>query len=76
MEKDHCIRIFERHNDTVRNVVPKNRLLEYDVRQGWEPLCKFLGVPIPEQPFPHLNVGKQSLYKIFGKIVFYDFKGR
>ena len=33
--------LFERHNETVRNVVPKDQLLGYDIRQGQEPLCKF-----------------------------------
>ena len=28
----------------------------YDVKQGWGPLCKFLGVPVPQTPFPHKNV--------------------
>ena len=74
LEKEHCIRIFERHNETVRKVVPKDRLLEYDVRQGWEPLCKLLEAPIPKQPFPHLNVGKRSLYKLFGQTVIHGFK--
>ena len=27
----------------------------FDVKQGWEPLCKFLNVPIPDEPFPHEN---------------------
>jgi hypothetical protein len=40
----------------MRRDVPADRLLVYEVREGWEPLCAFLGVPIPEgQPFPHLN---------------------
>jgi len=76
MEKEHCIRIFEKHNDRVREVVPKGRLLEYDVRQGWEPLCEFLKVPVPGKPFPHLNAGKRSLYKLFGKTVFNDLMHR
>ena len=74
VEKEHCIRIFERHNETVRQVVPKHRLLEYDVRQGWEPLCEFLEVPIPKKTFPHLNVGKRSLYKLLGQTVLNGFK--
>jgi hypothetical protein len=41
--------------DFVRKTVPKERLLEFDVRHGWEPLCEFLGEPVPSQPFPHIN---------------------
>lgn len=42
----------------VRNViatVPAERLLVFDVREGWAPLCGFLGVPVPDAPFPRAN---------------------
>lgn len=39
----------------VRGMVPKDRLLEWSVDDGWEPLCEFLGKPVPEEPFPHTN---------------------
>ena len=74
LEQEHCIGIFERHNEAVRARVPKDRLLEYDVKQGWEPLCGFLEAPIPDKPFPHLNVGKRSLYKLFGQTALTGFK--
>jgi hypothetical protein len=35
--------------------VPPEKLLVFEVRQGWGPLCEFLGKPVPEQPFPHVN---------------------
>ena len=41
--------------------VPAARLLVFDVKQGWKPLCAFLGVPVPSQPFPHLNESKGSM---------------
>ena len=41
--------------EEVKANVPADRLLVYDVREGWEPLCKFLGKPIPSEPVPHLN---------------------
>jgi hypothetical protein len=53
--RDHVIQAFERHNERVRQAVPRERLLEFQVEQGWEPLCDFLGVPTPQEPFPHLN---------------------
>jgi hypothetical protein len=74
MEKENCINIFERHNQEVREWVPKGRLLEYDVAHGWKPLCDFLGVAIPKKPFPHLNAGKRSLYKLFGQSALKGFK--
>ena len=35
--------------------MPNERLLEFDVRDGWEPLCDFLHKPIPKEPFPRTN---------------------
>lgn len=35
--------------------MPKDQLLEMDLSEGWEPLCKFLGVPVPDEPFPRAN---------------------
>ena len=54
-DRDFMTASFARHNDEVRRGVPKDRLLEFDVRQGWEPLCEFLGVPVPDTPFPRTN---------------------
>lgn len=39
----------------IRGLVPPDRLLEWDISDGWEPLCKFLGKPVPDVPFPHAN---------------------
>ncbi|RFU81558.1 nad dependent epimerase dehydratase [Trichoderma arundinaceum] len=46
---------IEQHNDYVRRLVPRDRLLEVELGSGWEPLCKFLGKPIPKEPFPRVN---------------------
>jgi hypothetical protein len=46
---------FERRNQTVIDALPPERLLVYSPRQGWEPLCSFLGVPVPKEPFPRIN---------------------
>jgi hypothetical protein len=54
-DRDYMIGWFERHNAEVKRTIPKERLLVYEVKQGWEPLCKFLGVPVPAAPFPRLN---------------------
>src|SRR5262249_44442009 len=51
-DRDSMIAAFKRHNAEVERTIPRERLLVYDVAQGWEPLCKFLGVPVPETPFP------------------------
>jgi hypothetical protein len=46
---------FERHNAEVRRRIPAERLLVFEAAQGWEPLCAFLGVPAPDEPFPRVN---------------------
>jgi hypothetical protein len=47
--------IFDEYTAKVRETVPPERLLVFDVREGWAPLCRFLGVPIPATPFPNVN---------------------
>ena len=54
-DKDFAIAVFNYHLEQVQQKVPAERLLIYQVKEGWEPLCRFLGQPIPDQPFPHLN---------------------
>jgi hypothetical protein len=54
-DRGFMIAAFQRHNDEVERVVPRDRLLVYEVTHGWPPLCKFLGVPIPNSPFPRVN---------------------
>ena len=46
---------FRRHNREVIEGIAADRLLVYEVAQGWEPLCEFLGLPIPDEPFPRVN---------------------
>lgn len=46
---------YRRHDEEVRATVPKERMLVYPVGSGWAPLCDFLGVPVPEEPFPSEN---------------------
>ncbi len=54
-DRDHAIGVFNRHNEHVRATCPPERLLVFEVADGWEPLCEFLDVPVPDKPFPHLN---------------------
>jgi hypothetical protein len=58
-DKAYAIEVFERHNEEVKRCVPPERLLVYEVKEGWGPLCDFLGVPEPEVPFPRLNDAAQ-----------------
>jgi hypothetical protein len=58
-EKRHdrafMIDFFKRHDEEVKRTVPADRLLVYQAGQGWDPLCKFLGVPVPDAPYPKEN---------------------
>lgn len=54
-DKDTLLTVYEAHNARVREVIPADRLLVYNVAQGWAPLCEFLGVAVPEGPIPKVN---------------------
>lgn len=46
---------FQKHNALVRKLGAGRKFLEYNVKDGWDPLCKFLGVPVPDTPFPRMD---------------------
>lgn len=54
-DKDFAIGVYKRHVAQVKETVPVDQLLVYDIKGGWEPLCSFLDRPIPSTPFPHTN---------------------
>ena len=55
-DKEPAIESYEDHNRRVRELIPADRLLEYSVKQGWQPLCDFLEVAeCPTTPFPKTN---------------------
>jgi hypothetical protein len=55
---------MERYHEEVQRAVPADRLLVWSVSDGWEPLCEFLELPVPEMPFPHLNDSKEFADRI------------
>jgi len=60
-DHNHAIAVYKRHIEEVKQHVPPEKLLAFDVKQGWEPLCTFLGVPVPDgKPFPHVNDRNQT----------------
>ena len=65
-DENHAIEVFERHNAEVQQRVPENRLLVYDVKSGWGPLCEFLGVEEPDEPFPRTNDTAQMRRRLQG----------
>eukprot|EP00747_Dinoflagellata_sp_TGD_P217931 gnl/TRDRNA2_/TRDRNA2_90257_c0_seq1.p1 gnl/TRDRNA2_/TRDRNA2_90257_c0~~gnl/TRDRNA2_/TRDRNA2_90257_c0_seq1.p1 ORF type:complete len:265 (-),score=29.68 gnl/TRDRNA2_/TRDRNA2_90257_c0_seq1:94-888(-) len=54
--RERCVQCYIDHIEAVRREVPQGQLLEYNVSNGWEPLCRFLGTPIPTAPFPGSRV--------------------
>lgn len=54
-EQGAAMEAYEHHNAEVRRLAPRGRLLEFQVSDGWEPLCAALGVDVPDEPFPHVN---------------------
>ncbi|MDP6690096.1 MAG: sulfotransferase [Alphaproteobacteria bacterium] len=58
-DREHALAVYRRNIETVEAALPKERLLVFDVAQGWEPLCAFLELPVPDDPFPSTNTTKQ-----------------
>ena len=54
-DQQSAMAAYERYNDEVRSIITSNRLVEWQPRDGWEPICKALNLPIPNQPFPYVN---------------------
>lgn len=54
-DKQHVIDVFEHHTENVRSVIPAQRLLVFEASEGWQALCDFLGVRVPDEPFPKVN---------------------
>ena len=58
------MRFFNDWTAQVKAEIPADRLLVFEVRQGWGPLCQFLGVPEPEEPFPNINDTAEQLHRL------------
>ena len=67
-DREGSIRSFKAWVERVKSSVPPERLLVFDVKEGWEPLCKFLDLPVPEEPFPKVN-DRESLKKDMNKVL-------
>lgn len=68
LDRDELIQAFIAHNDAVKNTIPTGQLLEFEVKEGWEPLCTFLGAPIPAEEFPRTNHREEFWDRVDGKI--------
>ncbi len=60
-DRAHATAVFRAHIAEVKAAIPAARLLVFDVAEGWEPLCAFLGCPVPAISFPRLNSTRQFL---------------
>ncbi|MBI2995021.1 MAG: sulfotransferase family protein [Gammaproteobacteria bacterium] len=58
-DRDHAIAVYNRHNEEVMRTIPVDRLLAFNPEQGWAPLCAFLGVSMPDEPFPIRNTTEE-----------------
>lgn len=54
-DREHAKAVYRAHIAEVQATIQPDRLLTFDVAEGWEPLCGFLGVAIPKDPFPRTN---------------------
>ena len=53
--EETAVRFFTEWQQQVKADIPADRLLVFEVKDGWEPLCQFLGLPVPQEPFPNVN---------------------
>lgn len=63
-DRQYMIECYERHVQEVTSTVPKDRLLVFEAKMGWEPLCAFLNAKVPTTPYPHVNT-KDDFIKMF-----------
>jgi len=64
-DPDHVKSIYEAHNAAIIEAIPADRLLVHNLGDGWEPLCDFLEVAVPETPYPRIN-STDEFWEIFG----------
>jgi hypothetical protein len=57
---------MEQYHEQVRSSVPSDRLLVWSASDGWEPLCRFLEVDVPDAPFPRANDAKMFNERVIG----------
>ena len=68
LDREGLMNAFTAHNEAVKALIPADQLLEFEVRQGWAPLCDFLEVPVPDEPFPRSNHREEFWDRVNGKI--------
>jgi len=66
-DRSAAVDAFEKRTADVKSAIASDRLLLFEVRDGWEPLCEFLGVPVPSNPFPRSN-DNSAFWEKFGQL--------
>lgn len=64
-DRENALRAYRRNNEKVRDTIPADRLLVFTPSDGWEPLCRFLGSPVPDVDFPRSNA-RDEFWTLFG----------
>jgi len=64
-DREKALEAYNLRTRQVRDAIPPERLLVFDVAEGWEPLCRFLNVPVPGTPFPHRNL-RADFWEVLG----------
>lgn len=64
-DRETAVAAYRLRTEQVRHAIPAERLLIFHVGDGWEPLCRFLGVPVPATPFPHHNL-RADFWEVLG----------
>ncbi len=68
LDREGLIDSFIAHNDAVKEAIPAAQLLLFEVKQGWEPLCDFLSVPVPAEAFPRTNHREEFWDRVNGNL--------
>ena len=66
LDRDGIVAAFNRHVQAVKENIPADRLLVFEVKEGWTPLCRFLGKPVPAEAFPATNNKEEFWDRIKG----------
>lgn len=67
-DRKKLIEVYQRHNEAVQREIAPERLLIYEVSQGWTPLCEFLEIPVPAEPMPRVNTTNEFQQEVAAMI--------
>lgn len=74
IETDVLIRRYNEHCEEVKSLVPTENLLEFQIGDSWEPLCRFLGKDVPDEPYPRVNESRDfassTRERVVGRLTF------